>query len=101
MPDFPIPRVEPELLVLQKLARQLDEVGRLERTAGPEFWMIAPDPQRHPIAGIGQAQFAVGLLLARDLRGDGFHLDMDARFHGRAVLGVASNFRESQQVHLL
>jgi hypothetical protein len=101
MADFPIPRVEPKLLVLHKLAGELDEIGGLERAAGAELGVIAPDPQSHPVAGIGQTQFAVGLLLARDLRGDGFHLHMHARFHRRAVLRVTSNFRESQQVHLL
>jgi hypothetical protein len=51
---FPIPGVEPELLMLHELAHYLDEIRGLERAAGPELRMIAPDPQRHAIAGIGQ-----------------------------------------------
>ena len=44
MPHFPIPRVEPELLMLHKLASQLDEIGSLERSARLVFRMIAPGP---------------------------------------------------------
>ncbi len=58
--------------------------------------MITPDPQRHAIRRIREAQLAVRLLLARHFRGCAFHLHMDPRFHGRAVLRVPTDFRESQ-----
>src|SRR5687767_14634433 len=61
--------------------------------------MIAPDSQSHSIARVGQAQFAVGLLLSRDLRGDTLDLDMDARFHRRAVLRVPAYLAQGQQFH--
>jgi hypothetical protein len=100
MPHFPISRVEPELLMLHEFANQLDEVGGLESAARFEFRMIAPDPQRHAIAGIGQGELAIRLLLAGDLRRDAFHLDMDARFHHRAILSMPADFREGEQLHL-
>ena len=40
---------------------------REKQRADFEFRMIAPHPQRHPIASIGQCELAVGLLFARDL----------------------------------
>jgi hypothetical protein len=96
---LPIPRVEPELLMLHELADQLDEIGRLQCAAGAKLRMIAPDPQRHAVAGVRQPQLAIRLFFARDLRRDAFHLDMDARFHRRAVLRMPSNFGKSQKVH--
>ena len=56
--------------------------------------MIAPNPQRHPIARIGQAQLAIRLLFARHFRGNALDLDMDARFYRRAVLRVPAYFAQ-------
>ena len=96
---LPFPRVEAELLVLQKLAAQLDEIRSLQRIARLEFRMIAPDPQRHPIAGIGESELAVRLLLARHFRSNTLDLDVNARLHGRTVLGVTAYFAQGQQFH--
>jgi hypothetical protein len=40
--------------------------------------MIAPDAQRHPVAGIGQTQLAIRFLLARNFWRGGFDLHMDS-----------------------
>ena len=48
--------------------------------------MIAPDPERHSIARIGEVQFAVWFLFARDSRVYAFDLDMHARLNHRAIL---------------
>ena len=58
--------------------------------------MIAPDPQRHPIAASARLSSQYGFCSRVDFRGRAFHLDMDARFHHRAILRVPTNFRESR-----
>jgi hypothetical protein len=51
--------------MLTKLGAQLDEVAGPHRIAGAIFGMVAPDPQRHAIARIGQEKLAIGFLLTR------------------------------------
>jgi hypothetical protein len=58
--------------------------------------MIAPDSQRHAIARVREIQLAVGLLLPRHFRSNPFDLDVDARFHGCAVLRMSTNFSKAE-----
>src|SRR2546423_7857951 len=101
MPDLPVTRIEPELLVLHELAAQLDEIRGLERTARAEFRMIAPNAQRHSIARIGERELAVRFSLASRFGRARFHLDMHPRFHDRAVLRVATDFAKAEKLHSL
>lgn len=83
--------------MLDELARDLDEIGGLQRIARLVVRMIAPDAQQHAIAGVGQRKFAVRLALPG---GPGFcriHLHVDACGDG-AVLRTSSNFADGQQV---
>lgn len=82
-----------------KLARQLDEIFRLERAASLVGGMIAPNTQRHSIARVGQTQLAIRLLFASQLRRRSFHLNMHARGHRVALRGPA-DFAERHQVHV-
>ena len=95
----PFARFEPVLRMRMKLARQLDEIFRLERAASFVGGMIAPDTQRHPIARVGQTQLAIGLLFARQFRRRSFDLNMHARGHRVALRGPA-NFAQRHQLHV-
>src|SRR5262245_55030700 len=61
----PASDIEPVLLVLIEFAGDLDELAALERIASLIVGMIAPHPQRHAIARIGQTELAIGLLFTR------------------------------------
>src|SRR5262249_10162968 len=60
----------------------------------------APDTQGHPVVGIGEREFAVWLLFAREFWGCALHLHMHAG-RNSTILCRPSNFYESQQVHRL
>jgi len=56
--------VETILLVLIKFASDLGEIAAVHRVAGLVIGVIAPHPQRHSIARVGQRQFAIRFLVA-------------------------------------
>src|SRR3954468_17113565 len=97
-PDRPFSRFESELRVLQEFARQLDEFLALQCAARLVGRMIAPDAQRHSITRIGEAQLAVWLLLARELRSRRFNLDMHP-CRDRIALRGPANFTQRHQLH--
>src|ERR1041385_3746071 len=96
VPHLPVPRVEAELLVLDELAAQLDEIRSLQRTAGAEFRMIAPDPQRHSIASIGERELAIRFPVASRLAGACFYLNVDTCLDRRTALGMTTNFTKTE-----
>ena len=97
-PVMEMANVEPVLLMLIKLARDLDEITALHRVAGFEVRTIAPDAQRHAIGRVGQRELAIRFLLAGKFRRNSFELHVDARFERPLRDGLA-DFLERQQLH--
>ena len=60
--------------------------------------MIAPDPQCHAIARVGQRQLAIRLLFASQFRGDGLELHVDACLK-RSLRDPLTNFLQRHQLH--
>jgi hypothetical protein len=58
--------------------------------------MIVPDPQRHSIAGVGEADLAIRFPLARGLGRRAFDLGMDTGSN-EPVLGTPPNFVDRKQ----
>src|SRR4051794_5539381 len=77
--DVPLVSLEPELRVLLKFARELNEVTGRKHAASLVSGMISPDPQRHAIAGVGQRQFAVLFSFPRKLRRRVIDLNVNTR----------------------
>jgi len=98
-PHRPFLCFEAVLRMRIKFSGNLDEAFAVQSAARFVSRMIAPDPQRHPITSIGQTQFAVRLLLARELRRRGFDLDVHARRNRAALCGPA-NFAQCHQLHV-
>src|SRR5207247_2158692 len=95
---LPLAGVESVLLVLVKFAGDFNEIAALHRFAGSEVRVIAPDPQRHAIGGVGQSQLAIWFLLTGEFRDDGFELHTHLRLN-RSLRNSLSDFFEGQQWH--
>src|ERR1700737_2044533 len=61
--------------------------------------VLAPNSAHHPSARLPQAQFAIRLLFARQLRRRRFDLHVNARVH-RTVLRRPANFTQRHQLHV-
>jgi len=81
-----------------KLACELDETFCGKRAACFIGGMIAPHSQRHSVARIREAEFAIRLLLAGKTGCHRFDLYVHTRLHG-AILCGAPNFAERHQIH--
>ena len=87
----PFARFESVLLVPVKLTGELDKILGRERATRFIGRVIAPDAQRHPIAGICKRKLAVRLLFAGQLGRGAFDLHMHPCRHP-AVLRRSANF---------
>ena len=89
----PTTDVEAILLMLIKLAGDLDEITALHRVAGLVVRTVAPDAQRHAIAGVREDELAIRLLFAGEFCRDRFELHVDSRFE-RPLRHSLANFFE-------
>ena len=90
--------IEAVLLMLIKLAGDLDEITALHRVARFVVWTVAPDPQCHAIGRVGEREFAIRFLFAGKFRRDRLELHVDARLQ-RALWDGLPNFLERHQLH--
>ena len=95
---FPVAGIEAVLLMLVKLAGDLDEIPALQRVARFVFWTVAPDPEGHAIGRVGEREFAIRFLFAGKFRRDSLELDMDTHLQ-RALWDGLPDFLERHQLH--
>ena len=95
-PRLPGFRFQPKLLMLGKFTVDLDEITLLQCAARFVIGMIVPDPQRHSIAGVGEADLAIRFPLARGLGRRAFDLGMDTGSN-EPVLGTPPSFADRKQ----
>ena len=86
---FPEAGIEAVLLMLVKLPGDLDEITAPHRVAVFVIWIVAPDAQRHAIAGVGQGEFAIRFLFASEFRRDSIELHVHARLKRSLRDGLA------------
>ena len=90
--------IEAVLLMLVKLASDLDEITALQRVARFVVWTVAPDPERHAIGRVGEREFAIRFLFAGKFRRDSLELDVDTHLQ-RALRDGLADFLERHQLH--
>jgi hypothetical protein len=58
--------------------------------------MIAPDPQRHSVASIGEGELAIRLPVSGRFASARFYLNVDACLDRCTVLGMTTNFTKTK-----
>src|SRR5205814_4685520 len=94
---IPLLCLQTKLLVLGKLAAYLDEVAVVKRPACFVIGMIAPDPQRQPIARVSEIDLAVRLCFARHFSRSALDLCMEPR-GDESILCPSADLTDGEQL---